>query len=116
MRNKRFGNAETHELWDALNKVKTREREREGERDEGEGEEIEGEKERESGVFLLLSLQVSSSSSVSVSDMMDTWTKQMGYPVITISASNNQRATVSQRRFFQIPLPKGGTAASSPFK
>ena len=76
----------------------------------------EGRWERGRGVLLLLSLQVSSSSSVSVSDMMDTWTKQMGYPVITISASNNQRATVSQRRFFQIPLPKGGTAASSPFK
>ena len=70
----------------------------------------------ERGVFLFLPLQVVSSSSVSVSDMMDTWTKQMGYPVLTISASNNQRATVSQRRFFQIPLPKGGTAASSPFK
>ena len=70
----------------------------------------------ERGVFLFLPLQVVSSSSVSVSDMMDTWTKQMGYPVLTVSASNNQRATVSQRRFFQIPLPEGGTAASSPFK
>ena len=78
---------------------------------DGKREEIE-----ERDVFLFLPLQVVSSSSVSVSDMMDTWTKQMGYPVLTVSASNNQRATVSQRRFFQIPLPKGGRAASSPFK
>ena len=79
-------------------------------------EEIEGEKERERCIFIFVSTGIASSSSVSVSGIVDTSTKQMNYPVLTIFASNNQRATVSQRRFLQIPLPKGGTAASSPFK
>ncbi|XP_003386159.1 PREDICTED: glutamyl aminopeptidase-like isoform X1 [Amphimedon queenslandica] len=77
LKNNKFGNTETYELWDALNEV--------------------------------------SSSDVSVSQMMDTWTKQMGYPVVTVSASDNNRATVSQKRFFQIPLPEGEQPAASPY-
>ena len=51
-------------------------------------------------LFKLAKFSFLLSSSVSVSGMMDTWTKQMDYPVLTISASNNQRATVSQRSIF----------------
>ena len=45
--------------------------------------------------------------------MMDTWTKQMGYPVVTVDTSTGQ---VTQTRFLQNPLPKGGVMASSPYK
>jgi aminopeptidase N len=45
--------------------------------------------------------------------MMDTWTKQMGYPVVTIS-SNGNTVTITQDRFLQYPLGNG-TMASSPY-
>lgn len=47
---------------------------------------------------------------------MDTWTKQMGYPVVTISNNNGQTATVTQTRFLQNPLSEGELMAPSPYK
>lgn len=45
--------------------------------------------------------------------MMNTWTKQMGYPVVTVDTSTGQ---VTQTRFLQNPLPEGGVMAPSPYK
>ena len=52
---------------------------------------------------------------LTVKDMMDTWTKQMGYPVITLS-SNGDTLSYKQERFFTNPLPHDGEIADSPYE
>jgi aminopeptidase N len=52
---------------------------------------------------------------VTVNAMMDTWTKQMGYPVVTIGSSDGNMATVTQSRFLQYPLSVNESMASSPY-
>eukprot|EP00731_Ephydatia_muelleri_P032159 Em0023g666a len=42
---------------------------------------------------------------------MDTWTKQMGYPVVTVKRTSPTTASVSQERFFFL-TPNGATAPS----
>ena len=53
------------------------------------------------------------SNGLTVKDMMDTWTKQMGYPVITLS-SNGNTLTYKQERFFT--NPPSGDIADSPYE
>ena len=61
-------------------------------------------------------LQVASlSDGLTVKDMMDTWTKQMGYPVITLS-SNGNTLSYKQERFFTNPLLPDGDIADSPYE
>lgn len=53
---------------------------------------------------------------VTVSEMMDRWTKQMGYPVITLTRNTDSSVTLVQERFLQNPLPENGTVAPSIYK
>jgi len=46
-----------------------------------------------------------------VTQMMDTWTKQMGYPVLTVKQSTD---TLSQTRFFAVEGES--TVPPSPYK
>eukprot|EP00731_Ephydatia_muelleri_P032127 Em0023g634a len=55
----------------------------------------------------------SNSSGPSVASIMDTWTKQMGYPVVTVKRTSTTIASVSQERFFF--LKPNGTIAPSPY-
>ena len=50
---------------------------------------------------------------VPVPEVMDTWTKQMGYPVFTVSQSSN---TLTQTRFFSVQPENLSAIASSPYK
>lgn len=53
--------------------------------------------------------QASDSNPTTVSALMDTWTKQEGYPVVgmTFSGSGSgSKVTLSQRRFLAVP-PEG---------
>ncbi|XP_034530930.1 glutamyl aminopeptidase [Notolabrus celidotus] len=52
-------------------------------------------------------------SGLPVAEVMDTWTKQMGYPVLDLSVSDNS-ATLTQRRFLLDPKADA-TLPSSPF-
>uniref|UniRef100_A0A674CM14 Aminopeptidase n=1 Tax=Salmo trutta TaxID=8032 RepID=A0A674CM14_SALTR len=45
-----------------------------------------------------MALSINDSSHIKVAEVMDTWTKQMGYPVITINTTNG---AVSQEHFLQ---------------
>ena len=44
---------------------------------------------------------VKGSSRPSIKLMMNTWTKQAGYPVVTVS-QNGSRTSISQKRFFHV--------------
>lgn len=44
---------------------------------------------------------------------MDTWTKQMGYPVLTVNKSANK---LSQTRFFAVTPEDKNTIPLSPYK
>ena len=48
-----------------------------------------------------------------VAQMMDRWTKQMGYPVLTVSQSTG---TLSQTRFFAVSWEEENTLPPSPYK
>ncbi len=54
--------------------------------------------------------------SITIPIMMDTWTKQMGYPVIHVTISSNGKTlSYQQERFLQNPLPSNGQVAPSPY-
>ena len=57
--------------------------------------------------------QAGNSRDVHVTQMMDTWTKQMGYPVLTVSKSANN---LSQTRFFAVTPEDKNTIPLSPYK
>eukprot|EP00731_Ephydatia_muelleri_P032135 Em0023g642a len=59
--------------------------------------------------MLWQSLQKYSASNIA--SIMDTWTKQMGYPVVTVKRTSPTTASVSQERFFFL-TPNGATAPS----
>ena len=40
---------------------------------------------------------------INVTEVMDTWTLQMGYPVVTVGDSNAGTASLSQKRFLLDP-------------
>ena len=52
--------------------------------------------------------------SYNISSIMDTWTLQMGYPVVTVTKTSPTTASISQQRFFF--LKPNGTIAPSPYK
>jgi len=58
-------------------------------------------------------LQLTSNGNYSVSDVMDTWTKQMGYPVLNIKKTDGNQVTVEQQRFLQ--NPKAVSRSDSPY-
>ena len=55
--------------------------------------------------FLLACTQVPSSDSgqPTVTEIMDTWTKQKGYPVVRVDIHSDNTATLSQQRFLGVP-------------
>lgn len=57
--------------------------------------------------------QAGNSRDVHVTQMMNTWTKQMGYPVLTVSKSANN---LSQTRFFAVTPEDKNTIPLSPYK
>ncbi|CAL4084418.1 unnamed protein product [Meganyctiphanes norvegica] len=65
LRNNKYGNAVTKDLWDELEKT--------------------------------------SSEKVKVGDIMDTWTRQMGFPVLNIKTANSGKIEVRQERFLADP-------------
>ena len=72
-------------------------------------------------IFVPLSLSApkafNASAALTISKMMDTWTKQMGYPVVHITiSSDGNTLSYKQQRFLQNPLPSGGEVAPSPYK
>ena len=48
--------------------------------------------------------------------MMDTWTKQTGYPLLTISRSSANLLTIKQERFFAVPHKDTDFIPPSPYK
>ncbi|XP_065906392.1 glutamyl aminopeptidase-like isoform X2 [Dysidea avara] len=65
----RYHNAETSELWDSMDDVYCPGR----------------------------------SCDHNISEIMDTWTKQTGYPILTVTQSPSNLLTISQERFFSVP-------------
>ena len=53
-------------------------------------------------------------SGVNVKEVMETWTLQMGFPVVTIMRLDQETATADQKRFLIYPADK--LNKSSPFK
>ena len=49
-----------------------------------------------------------------VKTIMDTWTLQMGFPVVTIKRGNSGKATATQKHF--LLDPNANVTVSSPFK
>ena len=94
-----FGNAETSELWDSLQAH------------------VSGVKGRSVCRPCLARThthtQAASGSSATVNEIMDTWTKQMGYPVLTVFQSNG---SLTQSRFFAVQPEEGGLIAPSPYR
>lgn len=56
----------------------------------------------------------SEAEQLDVKTIMDTWTKQMGYPVVTVTIRGEQ-VTASQERFLLSPLANESSAPESPF-
>ena len=52
----------------------------------------------------------------SVKQMMDTWTLQMGYPVLNITKKSGNKYTVSQERFLYDRKANVTSKYKSPFK
>ena len=46
---------------------------------------------------------VAKGQSIDVADVMDTWTLQMGFPVVNVTDLGNGKARISQDRFLQDP-------------
>ena len=55
------------------------------------------------------------SGDIDVKEVMDTWTQQMGYPVLTVTYKPGEM-TISQQRFLLNPLSSAEEEFSSPFK
>lgn len=64
--------------------------------------------------FLQVDLLCAQVSGLPVADVMDTWTKQMGYPVVQLSLSDTS-ASLTQRRFLLDPKANA-TQPPSPFR
>ena len=60
------------------------------------------------------SLQTEAPPGVNVSFVMDTWTRQMGYPVVAVTSDDSGVTAVSQQRFFEDPNKKK-SVQESPF-
>ena len=98
-----YGNAETSELWEALDQQVLLNC---------------FSPQAISSLILMVGCAVShpqagNSRDVHVTQMMDTWTKQMGYPVLTVSKSANN---LSQTRFFAVTPEDKSTIPLSPYK
>lgn len=50
---------------------------------------------------------------VNITHVMDTWTRQMGYPVVTVTRGQNGAITLEQKRF--LSDPDANTTNSSPY-
>ena len=83
----------------------------------------EGKKEKPLTTTYLVTVQLLSSfllsfflqkSAVNVKEVMDTWTIQMGLPVVTIKRIEDNKATADQKVFLILPGAKPNR--SSPFK
>lgn len=72
----KYGNANSGDLWEALNKV------------------------------------FPDTTGVKIADIMQTWTLQMGYPVLNITILSNNKITVTQERFFQVATDPSMVAKS----
>lgn len=53
---------------------------------------------------------------INVAAIMDTWTLQMGFPVIRLTVSANGKVTATQKRFLINPAAKDPGRFQSPFK
>ena len=98
-----YGNAETSELWEALDQQVLLNC---------------FSPQAFSSLILMVGCTVShpqagNNRDVHVTQMMDTWTKQMGYPVLTVSKSANN---LSQTRFFAVTPEDKNTIPLSPYK
>ncbi|EDV25745.1 uncharacterized protein TRIADDRAFT_35766 [Trichoplax adhaerens] len=62
-------------------------------------------------------LTEASTRNINVTEVMDTWTLQMGYPVVTVGDVSGGKATITQRRFLLDPTQNPDVdPASSKFK
>ena len=61
----------------------------------------------------MLPLTQADLSGATVTEVMDTWTRQMGYPVFTVSQTTN---TLTQTRFLAVQPEDPSSLVESPYK
>ena len=61
----------------------------------------------------ILPLQVQGSGGATVTEIMDTWTRQMGYPIFTVNQTTN---TLTQTRFLAVQPEDPTSLVGSPYE